>query len=80
MVPHRTAPSQRKKTLQEQGEKHLATLPKRQEFIAYYRGEYCVLTLEEAAALRKRGFSARLLEEGFPERRTAELPVETSES
>jgi ArsR family transcriptional regulator len=61
-------------------EQHLATLPKGQEVIAYCRGEYCVLAFEAVAALRKRGFSARRLEEGFPEWRAAGLPVEGIEA
>jgi len=60
-------------------EQHLATLPKEQEVIAYCRGEYCVLAFEAVAALRKKGFSARRLEEGFPEWKAAGLPVERSE-
>ncbi len=60
-------------------EQHLANLPKGQEVIAYCRGEYCVLAFEAVAALRKRGFSARRLEEGYPEWRAAGLPVESVE-
>ena len=55
---------------------YLATLPKEQEIIAYCRGEYCVLAFEAVAALRKKGFTARRLEEGYPEWRAAGLPVE----
>lgn len=60
-------------------EQHLANLPKGQEIIAYCRGEYCVLAFEAVAALRKKGFSARRLEEGYPEWRAAGLPVERVE-
>lgn len=60
-------------------EQHLAGLPKEQEVIAYCRGEYCVLAFEAVAALRKKGFTARRLEEGYPEWRAAGLPVERSE-
>ena len=60
-------------------EQHLATLPKGQEIIAYCRGEYCVLAFEAVAELRKKGFTARRLEEGFPEWRAAGLPVDRSE-
>ena len=59
---------------------HLATLPKEQEIIAYCRGEYCVLAFEAVATLRKKGFTAQRLEEGFPEWRAAGLPVERSET
>ena len=60
-------------------EQHLANLPRGQEIIAYCRGEYCVLAFEAVAALRKKGFSARRLEEGYPEWRAAGLPVESVE-
>ena len=60
--------------------KQLARLPKEQEIIAYCRGEYCVLAFEAVAALRKKGLTARRLEEGFPEWKAAGLPVEGSET
>jgi len=56
-------------------EQHLANLPKEQEIIAYCRGEYCVLAFEAVATMRKKGFNARRLEEGFPEWKAAGLPV-----
>ncbi len=54
----------------------LAKLPRDQEIIAYCRGEYCVLAFEAVATLRKKGFTARRLEEGYPEWKAAGLPVE----
>ncbi len=60
-------------------EHYLATLPKRQEIIAYCRGEYCVLAFEAVATLRKNGFNVRRLEEGYPEWKAAGLPVEEGE-
>lgn len=45
------------------------------EIVAYCRGPYCVLSYEAVAALRKRGFKARRLEDGLPEWRAAGLPV-----
>ena len=59
-------------------EQRLANLPRGQEIIAYCRGEYCVLAFEAVAALRKKGFTARRLEEGYPEWKAAGLPVEGS--
>lgn len=59
---------------------HLAFLPKDQDVIAYCRGEYCVLAFEAVATLRKKGFSARRLEEGYPEWKAAGLPVQEVES
>ena len=60
--------------------KQLARLPKEKEIIAYCRGEYCVLAFEAVAALRKKGFTARRLEEGYPEWKAAGLPVEGTQS
>jgi len=60
-------------------EQRLASLPSDEEIIAYCRGEYCVLAFEAVAALRKRGFTARRLEEGFPEWKAAGLPVDVVE-
>ena len=60
-------------------EQHLAKLPKEQEIIAYCRGEYCVLAFEAVATMREKGFTARRLEEGYPEWKAAGLPVEEIE-
>lgn len=59
---------------------HLASLPKDQNEITYCRGEYCVLAFEAVAALRKKGYSARRLEEGYSEWQAAGLPVAKVES
>ena len=48
------------------------------EIIAYCRGAYCVLSFEAIAELRKKGFKARRLEEGYPEWKAAGLPVDIS--
>ncbi len=57
-------------------EQRVQELPHNQEIVAYCRGPYCVLAYEAVAQLRKQGFSARRMEEGFPEWRLAGLPVE----
>jgi rhodanese-related sulfurtransferase len=57
--------------------RRLRDLPRDREVVAYCRGAYCVLAFEAVALLRKRGFAAARLEEGFPEWRAAGLPVET---
>ena len=57
--------------------RRLAELPRNRAVVAYCRGAYCVLALEAVALLRKRGFTAVRLEQGFPEWRAAGLPVET---
>ncbi len=57
-------------------EKRLSELDPKQEIVAYCRGPYCVLAFEAVAQLRKKGLKARRLEEGFPEWKSAGLPVE----
>lgn len=56
--------------------KHLKNLPKDQEIVAYCRGPYCLFALDAVTVLRKKGFRARRLEEGFPEWKAELLPVE----
>ena len=48
-----------------------------QEIVAYCRGPHCVLAFDAVARLRKKGLKARRLEDGYPEWKTAGLPVET---
>jgi ArsR family transcriptional regulator len=59
--------------------RRLRDLPADRDVIAYCRGAYCVLAFEAVALLRKRGFTARRLEDGFPEWRAQGLPVEPAE-
>lgn len=54
----------------------LGELPKDREAIAYCRGPYCVLSFEAVAALRRRGYRIRRLEDGYPEWKAAGLPIE----
>ena len=61
----------------EQLESRLAKLPKKREVIAYCRGPYCLMSFEAVDKLRKRGWRARRLENGFPEWRAAGLPIES---
>jgi rhodanese-related sulfurtransferase len=56
--------------------KRLGELPRNVEVVAYCRGPYCVLAPDALRILRTRGFTARRLEDGFPEWRLAGLPVE----
>jgi len=58
--------------------RRLRELPQDQEIVAYCRGPYCVLSYEAVAELRKRGFKAFRLEDGYPEWKAAGLPVESS--
>lgn len=61
-------------------EQRIQELPPHQEIVAYCRGPYCVLAYDAVAQLRKQGFSARRMEEGFPEWRLAGLPVEADKT
>lgn len=56
-------------------DRHLKALPKGADVVAYCRGHYCVYADDAVRALRRRGFRARRLEDGFPEWRRAGLPV-----
>jgi rhodanese-related sulfurtransferase/predicted transcriptional regulator len=60
--------------LEELGQ-HLSELPRDREIVAYCRGPYCVLAFEAVEELRRQGFRARRLEDGFPEWKAARLPV-----
>jgi rhodanese-related sulfurtransferase len=55
--------------------RRLAELPGDREIVAYCRGPYCAFAHEAMAVLREDGFSARRLEDGFPEWRAAGLAV-----
>ena len=59
--------------------RHLRALPKEAEVVAYCRGPYCVYADDAVRELRRRGFAARRLEEGFPEWKRAGLPVAVGE-
>jgi rhodanese-related sulfurtransferase len=54
---------------------HLRSLPKDVEVVAYCRGPYCVYADDAVRMLRRRGYRARRLEDGFPEWKRADLPV-----
>ena len=57
-------------------EQRLEELGKDQEVVAYCRGPHCVLAFDAVARLREKGLKARRLEDGYPEWKTAGLPVE----
>jgi rhodanese-related sulfurtransferase/biotin operon repressor len=57
-------------------ESYLSKLPRRKEVVAYCRGPYCLMSFEAVEQLRKRGFKAKRLQDGYPEWRAAGLPVE----
>jgi len=58
--------------------KRLNEIPRGLEVVAYCRGPYCLMAFEAVAQLRNRGRKARRLEDGFPEWKSAGLPVECS--
>jgi rhodanese-related sulfurtransferase len=55
--------------------RRLAELPPDQEIVAYCRGPYCAFAHEAVALLRREGFAARRLEDGWPEWEAAGLAV-----
>jgi rhodanese-related sulfurtransferase len=55
----------------------LRKLPKDKEYVAYCRGPYCVYADKAVEVLRAAGRQARRLDVGFPEWRSAGLPIET---
>lgn len=61
-------------------ERRLSDVPREQIVVAYCRGPYCVLAVQAVELLRRQGFTARRLEDGFPEWREEGLPVEVSQS
>ena len=58
----------------------LRNLPKSKRYVAYCRGPYCVYADQAVAQLRKTGRQARRLAGGFPEWKSAGLPIETGVS
>ncbi len=60
-------------------EKHLDAFEPEQEIVAYCRGPHCVLAFDAVSRLRAAGLNARRLQDGYPEWKTAGLPVETQQ-
>ena len=58
----------------------LMELPHSQEIVAYCRGPYCMLAFDAVEQLRKSGFRARRMEDGFPEWKADQLPVEAGQA
>jgi len=61
-------------------ERRLRQVPKNREIVAYCRGPYCAFAPEAVRVLKKRGYKARQLEDGFPEWSAAGLPVERNDN
>jgi rhodanese-related sulfurtransferase len=55
--------------------RRLRSLPKDADVVAYCRGPYCVYADDAVRELRRKGFRARRLVDGFPEWKRAGLPV-----
>ncbi|MGZ6825307.1 MAG: ArsR/SmtB family transcription factor [Mycobacteriales bacterium] len=55
--------------------RRVRALPKDASVVAYCRGPYCVYADDAVRALRRRGFRAARLEDGYPEWARAGLPV-----
>ncbi|MFK5913712.1 MAG: metalloregulator ArsR/SmtB family transcription factor [Woeseiaceae bacterium] len=59
-------------------EQRLDELGQNKEVVAYCRGPHCILAFDAVARLREKGMKARRLEDGYPEWKTAGLPIEKS--
>ncbi|HVL32554.1 MAG TPA: rhodanese-like domain-containing protein, partial [Actinomycetota bacterium] len=55
--------------------KRLREIPKSKQVVAYCRGPYCVFADDAVRLLKKKGFRAARLEDGFPQWRDGGLPV-----
>ena len=58
--------------------RRLRDVPKHRQVVAYCRGPYCVYADDAVRTLRRRGYQADRLEDGYPEWARAGLPVETT--
>jgi rhodanese-related sulfurtransferase/DNA-binding transcriptional ArsR family regulator len=58
--------------------RRLQEVPKDRDVVAYCRGPYCVYADDAVRALRRRGYRAARLEDGYPEWVAAGLPVEAA--
>ncbi|MCW8933804.1 MAG: metalloregulator ArsR/SmtB family transcription factor [Gammaproteobacteria bacterium] len=60
-------------------EQRLKDIDSQQEVVAYCRGPHCVFSFNAVQQLRNAGIQASRLEDGFPEWKSAGLPVELSD-
>ena len=56
--------------------RRLRTLPRDRDVVAYCRGPFCVYADDAVRALRRRGYRAARLDDGYPEWAREGLPVE----
>jgi rhodanese-related sulfurtransferase/DNA-binding HxlR family transcriptional regulator len=57
--------------------RRLRTIPKDRQVVAYCRGPYCVYADDAVRTLKRRGYRAARLDDGYPEWARAGLPVDT---
>ncbi len=57
-------------------EMHMTELDTTQDVVAYCRGPHCVLAFDAVEKLRQQGITAHRMEDGFPEWKSAGLPIE----
>lgn len=57
--------------------RRLRNLPKSKSFVAYCRGRYCIYADQAVARLRASGRRAHRMAAGFPEWKSAGMPIET---
>jgi rhodanese-related sulfurtransferase/biotin operon repressor len=60
-------------------ERWARSAPKSRQIVAYCRGPYCLMAFEAVAQLRRKGFKAKRLADGFPEWKSAGLPVKVAD-
>jgi rhodanese-related sulfurtransferase len=60
--------------------RRLRAVPKDRQVVAYCRGPYCVYADDAVRTLKRRGYDAARLEDGYPEWARAGLPVDVTES
>jgi rhodanese-related sulfurtransferase/DNA-binding transcriptional ArsR family regulator len=60
--------------------RRLREVPQDRDVVAYCRGPYCVYADDAVRALRRRGYRAARLEDGYPEWAAAGLPVSMADS
>ena len=60
--------------------RRLRTIPRDKQVVAYCRGPYCVYADDAVRTLRRRGYQAARLEDGYPEWARAGLPVHNGDT
>jgi rhodanese-related sulfurtransferase len=60
--------------------RRLRAIPKDRQVVAYCRGPYCVYADDAVRTLKRRGYEAARLEDGYPEWARAGLPVDTTDT